>query len=51
MAYMEGLLSIPIQATAAYGQTSLSNRFQRYTDDWFKYDSPPRTELMDFGLV
>ena len=48
---MEALESIPIQATAAYGQTSMSNRFQQYTDTWFEDDGKSKTELMDFGLV
>ena len=51
MHHMEKLVSLPVQDSAAYAQTSLSNRFQRYTDSWFDTESPPRTELMDFGLV
>ena len=40
----------PIQAQAAYAQTALSGRFQRYDPDWFS-EADPKSELMDFGLV
>lgn len=36
---------------AAYGQTSLSGRFQKYTDDWFDHEEYPKTEIGDFGAV
>lgn len=46
----------PVQALAAYAQTSLTGRFQKYDPDWFSYldehdGAYPKTELMDFGLV
>ena len=52
----EHLANNPIQAVAAYAQTSLTNRFQKYTDDWFDYmgsnnGAMPHTELLDFGLI
>lgn len=51
----EGLYNVPTAAVAAYGQTSLSNRFQEYTPDWFDYINEhgeyPKTKEMDFGLV
>ena len=45
-----GLPNNPIQACAAYAQTSLSQRFQKYNDDWFN-ETNPKTALLDFGLV
>ena len=37
---------------AAYAQTSLSNRFQRYNTNWWSEPlKTPKAELMDFSLV
>lgn len=44
------LANNPIQACAAYAQTSLAGRFQQYTPDWFEEDNP-KMPMMDFGLV
>jgi len=41
---------VPVQALSAYCQTSQTQRFQIYHDDW-NWDTPPKTELLDFGLV
>ena len=53
--YYGGLENNPIQAVAAYAQTSLTGRFQEYTADWFEYEGYPnkyaKTQLMDFALV
>lgn len=50
----EGLPNNPIAAIAAYAQTSLTERFQEYTPDWFQFINEhgvyPKTKLMDFGL-
>jgi len=48
---MEGLSSIPIRATAIYGQCAYTGRFQHYTEDWFDHEQRSRAELIDFGLV
>ena len=52
----EHLPNNPIQAVGAYAQTSLSDRFQKYNEDWFDYTEAndgaiPHTDLMDFGMV
>lgn len=39
--YFGSLLNNPIQAVAAYAQTSLTGRFQEYTDDWFDSEDYP----------
>ena len=53
--YYGGLKNNPIQAVAAYAQTSLTGRFQEYTNDWFEFEGFPnqyaKTNLMDFALV
>ena len=51
-----GLPNNPVQAVAAYAQTSATGRFQEYTADWFDYidendGKMPHTPLLDFGLV
>ena len=52
---MEHLHNNPVQALAAYAQTSLTNRFQEYTDDWLTYPGYPesyaKTPLLDIGLT
>ena len=52
IAVIEHLENNPTQAMAAYAQTSISNRFQRYNKNWFSEPNEvPKTELMDFGRV
>lgn len=51
MPTIERLYNIPLQLAAQYAQTSLSGRFQHYTDKWFEEGGNSRTELMDFGLI
>ena len=49
---IEHLANNPLQAVAAYGQTSLSSRFQRYNPNWFSDPlEVPKAELMDYSLV
>ena len=53
--YFGSLINNPIQAVASYAQTSLTGRFQEYTDQWFEFEGYPeqyaKTKIMDFGLV
>ena len=57
IASLEHLMNNPIQAAAAYAQTSMSSRFQRYTEEkvWWGQEHYPEakhhSELMDYGLV
>ena len=46
----DGLPNSPIQAVAAYAQTSKIGRFQQYTDD-FLTEENPKSPIMDYGLV
>ena len=49
---VEHLANNPLQAVAAYAQTSLSNRFQRFNPNWFSEPGKvPKSDLMDFGRV
>ena len=50
--YINSLEYVQLQAVALYGQTSVTNRFQYYDDDWWNEDVAHRkSEVMDFGLV
>jgi len=56
MGTVQHLPNNPVQAMAAYAQTALTGRFQKYNPDWFSYveendGAYPKTELMDFGLI
>lgn len=51
MPLYQGIRYTPIQAHAHYAQTALSGRFQEYMEDWFDVEGPPRSKLLDVGLV
>jgi pimeloyl-ACP methyl ester carboxylesterase len=47
---VKDMVDVPVQAVAAFAQTSHSKRFMRYNPNWFEEENP-KAPLMDYGLV